>query len=744
MIADIVNRVNSNDISWISLESATKEIRYLSMYIINNSNNLNVNDINSLCDILYILNSVYESFGISIIDDDIYDSLQNIYQNINNGNQFKKCKNMITDYNKSVINKFDYNQILNKNIIDFKNTNYFNNYDNTIHPDKKLLVRMGDINNSYNEELSHKTDLVGTLDKCKFVLCSEVDQNSINNSNVTILERDFFGKHIKDGILDPDRRFSVVCELKYDGVSIECLISKGVINSAITRGDLSQNKGVNRLSSVMFKAFPKHMKSNAEDDIVKFEAIVLYEDMCIFNMKTGSDYKNPRTCISGIMNRLDSSKYTNYITLIPLKSNNFSNLNRAEEIEVLNSLYSERIGINGLYNIFTGNYISILYQIKQYMIEVQKMRNYLPFMYDGIVITYLDEDIKEKLGRVNHVDKYSIALKFPSLSKLTKFIRYFFTVGKDGRITPMAEFEPIEFLGTNHNIASLHSYKRYKELGLISGEIIRVDYVNDCMAYIYKHEDIINEVPDIVCPCCGSEVYVKSDMAFCCNINCSGRIISRVSDMISKLGFTGISDSFVINTGIKSLTELCNIDNNFLKSKGFGDIQIINIINEIEKIKNTPIYDYIFIGSFGFTGVSSERFKLILSKFNISELFDICNNNDMLSLTSIKGIGDTIVLNIFNDMKLFKNDIIKSMKYFNIIETKNNIINKGKIRFSGIRDEKFMKYLNEKGYDANENSVTKDTKYLIVPYEGFTSSKVNKAISYNVNIISIENAKSLL
>ena len=40
--------------------------------------------------------------------------------------------------------------------------------------------------------------------------------------------------------------------------------------------------------------------------------------------------------------------------------------------------------------------------------------------------------------------------------------------------------------------------------------------------------------------------------------------------------------------------------------------------------------------------------------------------------------------------------------------------------------------------DVSDGSVTKDTNYLIVPYEGYTSTKVDKANNYGVKVISID------
>ena len=51
------------------------------------------------------------------------------------------------------------------------------------------------------------------------------------------------------------------------------------------------------------------------------------------------------------------------------------------------------------------------------------------------------------------------------------------------------------------------------------------------------------------------------------------------------------------------------------------------------------------------------------------------------------------------------------------------------IRFSGIRNKQLSEQLNTAGYDADDSgSVTKNTKILLIPYEGFNSSKVSKAM----------------
>ena len=83
--------------------------------------------------------------------------------------------------------------------------------------------------------------LVGTLDKCKFVLNSQADEHGVlNDENVVVFERDFLRKHVEMGILDPNRTITMLATLKMDGVSVEGTVSDRLI-SARSRGDTTND-----------------------------------------------------------------------------------------------------------------------------------------------------------------------------------------------------------------------------------------------------------------------------------------------------------------------------------------------------------------------------------------------------------------------------------------------------------------------------------------------------------------------
>jgi hypothetical protein len=116
----------------------------------------------------------------------------------------------------------------------------------------------------------------------------------------------------------------------------------------------------------------------------------------------------------------------------------------------------------------------------------------------------------------------------------------------------------------------------------------------------------------------------------------------------------------------------------------------------------------------------------------------IINNefDGQFSLT-IKGVGSGTIKVIIDEYKYFRPDIQAILDNCHIIDSKDIKLGKS-IRFTGCRNKQLEELLITKGYDADGNaSVTKSTDILIVPYDGFTSTKTSK-VSENTMIIPIQ------
>lgn len=587
--------------------------------------------------------------------------------------------------------------------------------------------------------------LVGTLDKCKFVLNAQaIDKGVFNDSNVKVLERDFFQKHIQQGILDPNRIFSMLLELKFDGVSVSAKVSNKV-HQAMTRGDANNEVAADITPILYDYKFPRATGIIPENECfdMKFEAIMTYYDLYRYNIARGKNYKNCRTAIISVFGSSDAAKYRDYITLMPITTS--LDIDRLSEMEFLDNYYQtgERIR----YAVISGTYIEILFQIKKFVEEAEYMRSFIPYMYDGIVASYLDEDLINTLGRENSINKYSMAIKFNPLKKQTIFRGYTYEIGQDGSVTPMIHYDPVEFYGTIHPKSTGHSYERFKTLGLRIGDIIDVEYVNDVMPYVTKpinthNDNNQNALENFIthCPYCQSQLVISESgrSVYCKNIECSGRHLSRIVGTFDKLDIKDFSEGQLKKINKYTLTELLQLkleDVEFL-----GDLTSTKFIQSMNELYHREIYDFNLVGALGFTSVASKTWMLILNKISLQKMIKLYSEDvDQLRniIVSIKGIGPITADTIVNEFEFFMNDLITICTFPNLIITEGIKLGK-KIRFTGFRDKELVTKLASLGYDIGEGSVTKDTDILLIPVSTYSSPKTKKAASYGVNIVPID------
>ena len=201
-------------------------------------------------------------------------------------------------------------------------------------------VDMSAISKRTHDTEHNHPDLVGTLDKCKFILNQDaINAGVFNDANVKVLERDFFFDHIKRGIITQNQVLDIVVELKYDGISVEADCTDKVL-SARTRGDTGVGKAADITPILYQYPFPyADCLANKEPIGVKFEAIMTKSNLYWFNQMRGKNYANCRTAIVGLFGASDAYLYRDLITLVPLaidRDNVPAITNRQEEIEFLN------------------------------------------------------------------------------------------------------------------------------------------------------------------------------------------------------------------------------------------------------------------------------------------------------------------------------------------------------------------------------------------------------------------------
>jgi NAD-dependent DNA ligase len=306
----------------------------------------------------------------------------------------------------------------------------------------------------------------------------------------------------------------------------------------------------------------------------------------------------------------------------------------------------------------------------------------------------------------------------------------------------MIHYDPVEFIGTIHTKSSGASLARFKELALRYGDFINVTYRNDVMPYVSKvdcahNRDNPNPIIEFptTCPVCDTALVVTDSgkKALCPNVDCPGRSIQRMVNMFAKMNIKGFADAtfgvlhkdHLWQLPLMNKAELCTI---------LGNADGENFYNAIQQLMTTPQKDYIIMGSLGFSSMAHKKWQEILTQIRLKDIEDLfIHSKDVFEfrykLSEVIKTGTATLNTIAEQWTFFAKDIEFVLNNIPLIESYGNLnVGKKQIRFSGIRNEQLAEQLSTLGYDADDNgSVTKKTDILLIPYEGFTSNKTQKA-----------------
>jgi len=732
-------------------------------------NGIQTNQVQNLLTILKISNLLYNNNtnGYLILDDELYDRLVVLMKNVGIQTPIGAPNVIFNNFQQSTGFAEEEPKQELKQVVSFvdnrQSMQYFDIFatnptplesDFTIHPDSQMIEKGA-------RNRSHEHSLCGTLDKCKYTLDNEARADGrYDDNSVMIFERDFLAKHIQQGFVNPND-IHLIVSLKYDGISVENTIVDDTIVSSCSRGDMLNNEARDLtplFGGMQFERATGRFKTDKSGIGVKFEYIITEYNKQRLEYATGVKYANKRNAVIGVIGRLDARQFRDYLSPVPLEStlglfhNDFNEtfgmggFERIDEINFLNQFFNKGIDLKWTY--IHGDYTSVLFQLNNFVREAEYIRDFMPFAYDGVVVEYAQTSIRKNLGKLNSIPRYAIAIKFNPAVRYSAFTGYSFSVGQSGVIVPMAHFEPVEFFGAIHNKTTVHSLKRFNNLRLKRGEKVKLTLNNDVIVYLHKLPAEMQdpgvmlgqyeEFPN-VCPSCGQPLYESDsgDTAYCLNIACPERCIARVANFLAKMNIRDFSDATVKALNITNITKLFSLEYDKVKAILGGDVIASKLFQRIEELKTTPYPDYRIIGSVGFSNIAIATWKTILQHYEIQRLL-MCIPEEIQCLSGIKGIGPKSVQTILQELPFFIDELKLLFSTLNVVYTPllgNQQERPRQVVFTGFRDPSVEQQLEKLGFEIKPN-VTNDIMFLVVPYIGFKSTKVDRVFKILSNKMS--------
>ena len=515
----------------------------------------------------------------------------------------------------------------------------------------------------------------------------------------------------------PIHQIAWIISPKFDGISSVLEIRNHRLVQALTRGTKIEGQDITAVVSRC---------ANLPEILNKYDTGFLKVELCVPQMFFGDlenqGYKNRRSATSAIVNSPKNLEWANHIDAIPLLW-----YSDKGEIE-----YSPKDSIAIL---SAQGPSELVHTMLNLLVKIRD--NQYEYRVDGVILFPMV--VKRETPDMM---QYSMAFKVNTAENVTTIKRAYISVGRMGMANPMIEVVPCDVNETVVRNVSIGSFKIFDQLKLHEAEAVIIYSAGDVIPQMKLPEN--REYPkgspiihlDMICPICGSPI-VDS---MCSNPFCPRIITGRIANFLEKTGVCeNISDGTIENLydarRLRSIPDIFKLTVDAIADlPGYSAVSATNIITEIRKLKETPIYASNFIGALGIPLVSVKTMKNVFREIDYKKFLTETNPEKIRNmLLSVDGIGmikaKSITVFLQNEHWI----IDALMKEMNIIPDPKTV---GTVVFTGFRDARWEEKFASLGLQPADN-VTASTFICIAASSSTGNAK--KALAKGIPIYLVSN-----
>jgi len=550
-----------------------------------------------------------------------------------------------------------------------------------------------------------------------------------------------------------------IVEPKFDGLAIELIYDEGRLVMASTRGDGITGEDVTANIKTM-KDIPLLLQAFEKEDppprlIVRGEVYMSIDGFEKLNELRAENeeslFANPRNAAAGTLRQLDP----NVTAKRPLRIFIYG-VAAAEgytfetQLEALQTLQKWGLRVNLEWaRVCTGIDGTLAYYQ-----EIDEKRDNLPYEIDGVVIKVNNLTDQESMGLRSRSPRWAVAYKFKARQATTKLLDITVQVGRTGRLTPVAELEPVIIGGVTVSRASLHNQSEIDRKDIRIGDTVIVERAGDVIPQVVTPvEDLRNgsekkfTIPK-KCPVCGGETVTTSDKKStqCTNLKCPAQVRRSIGHFVCRAGMDieGLGPRRVnqlVGSGlVTSIPDLYKLSvDDVLTLEGFAEKSAEKLIDQIQQSKGQPCERVLF--GFGIPTIGYATARLLAKEFGSFEGLTNASESDLLKIDTV---GPEIVRNVIEFIS--KDEIQEQIQELKILglEMSTETREIGAQPFQGLSFvftgtlEKMKrpeaKEAVEKLGGKASSGVSKKTDYVVAgPGAG---SKLKKAKDLNITILS--------
>lgn len=541
---------------------------------------------------------------------------------------------------------------------------------------------------------------------------------------------------------------------KLDGLTVVLTYRNGALFKAVTRGNGEIGEVITG-NARTFKNIPLNIAFKGEL-VLRGEAVITYSDFEKINEEipeAEAKYKNPRNLCSGsvrqLNNEITAKRNVRFyaFTLVSAEDVDFHN-SREEQFRFLEKQGFEVVERK----MVTPDTI---------LSAISEFENKIPAYdvpSDGLVLTYEDIAYGKSLGRTAKFPRDAIAFKWADEIRETTLTEVEWSASRTGLINPVAIFTPVELEGTNVSRASVHNVSIVKELKLGIGDRITVYKANMIIPQIAENLTQSGNLPiPATCPVCGGETKIQNmndtETLYCTNPECAAKKIKSFTLFVSRdaLNMEGLSEAtlekFISMGFIHEYADLFHLTEHrdaIVDMEGFGEKSYTNLVDSIEKARNTTLPRLIY--GLGIANIGLVNAKMLCRHFDYD--LDALQSAKEEELSDIEGVGDVIAGAFVSYMNnpANKEKIDHLLPELHLEKPESSLENQNLAGLSFVvtgtlnsfENRNALKEEIEKRGGKVTGSVTSKTECLINNDVTSSSSKNKKAKELNVPILSEE------
>jgi DNA ligase (NAD+) len=406
----------------------------------------------------------------------------------------------------------------------------------------------------------------------------------------------------RDLELDPSSPLPLIVEPKIDGISVSLRYENGRLVCAVTRGDGRKGDDITRQVRSA-RAVPEKLDGVAGGVLeIRGELYWPRTRFVTWNERLRArgeeTIANPRNGCAGLMKRKDPEgleeagigsffyqiPWSEGVTLPPTQSGVLHWLREC----------GAPVYPDDHFAVVPGSAEAIAFCER-----FGQRRSTLDFDIDGMVIKIEELRHYAVLGATGHHPHWGIAYKFPPERKTTVLRSVELSVGKSGKITPVAELEPVLVAGTMVSRASLHNFVEVERKDVRIGDTVYVEKAGDIIPQIVD-VDLSKRPPDapkIVrperCPACSTPVVSEEIFVYCPNPACPAQRRERLLHFASRRAMAidgmgeALIDQLVDQLGIERPDQLFGLTVEQLAGlERMGTKSAENVVQSLQAAKN--------------------------------------------------------------------------------------------------------------------------------------------------------------